>query len=263
MFKHSISIGLLVTLAAASPALALGTLKVKFTTDPTWSNAPLNPSQPSCKSITTIDAPPGGNQFPDDSIVTRFTGNVRAQIVGGASTQPLGGVLRRATLSQQEAAGTGLPGGFNDWPNPGVPGELTGMMWPFRDQMNFATTQTIIPGGFDNSFRNGDQTSFGIFGIEGAQEVATYGRRFNTGNGITTSMQLFSFEFEAFDFTPRTIRVTFEPGVVEVTAPDGSVFRDIEFQGGTTDIMIVPGPGAGVVVFGSIGIAAMRRRRRS
>lgn len=251
----------LVTLSAAAvPALALGTLRVKFTSDPTWSNAPLNPSEPVCKSITTIDAPPGGNQFPNDSIVSRFSGGVRTAVVGGASTQPTGLAVRRATLTQQEAAGTGYPGGFNSWPNPGVPGELTGMMWPFRDFMNFASTHTVIPGGFDNSPRNGDLTNFGIFGIDGAQDVASYGRRFNTGNGITGEMQTFLLEFEATDFTPRTIRVTFEPGLIEVTTPAGDVIRDIEFQGASMDIQIVPTPSAAALLAFGAALAARRRR---
>ena len=253
-----------VVLGGATPSLALGTLMVKFSTDPTWSNAPLSQNAAACKSNITVTSPPGGNQFPLDSIVTRFSGNVRAQLLGGASTAPIGGVLRRATLTQQEAAGTGLPGGFNGWPNPGVPGELTGMMWPMRDFLNFSSTQTIIPGGFDNSPRNGGESPgpTAILGIDGAQDVARYGRRTNIGNGITSPMNVFQLEFEATDFTPRTIRVTFEPGVVEVTAPNGTVFRDIVFEGGFTDIQIVPGPGAAglMVIAGALG---MTRRRRS
>lgn len=248
---------------ASSSSFAIGTIRVHFGMDPTWMNTPLSQNDPSCKSTIDVSSPPGGNQYPDDSIVTRFTGNVRAQLVGGASTSALGGVLRRGTLTQQQAAGTGLPGGFNGWPNPGVPGELTGMMWPMRDFMNFPTGNTIIPGGFDNSELNGgpNPAPNAILNISGGQDVARYGRRSNIGNGVSSDMNLFLLEFVATDFTPRTIRVTFEPGIIEVTAPDGTVFRDITFLGASTDIVIVPGPGA-AAVFACAGAAALRRRRR-
>lgn len=246
----------------ANSVYAFGTMRVIFGTDPTWTNNPLSPTTPSCKSSLEVETTPGGgNQFPPDSSLTRFTGGIRAFVLGN-ETAPLGGFIRRGTLSQQEAAGTGFLGGFSDWPNPGVPGELTGMMWPMRDFMNFATTQTIIPGGFDNSERNGGPNAGGssILGIDGRQDWQRYGLRSNIGNGIDAPMNVFQVEFTATDFTtPRTIRIQFDPGVVEVTSPSGEVFRDIQFLGGFTDIVVPAPSGAALLMIG--GVLAARRRR--
>lgn len=249
---------------AVYSATGAAIVKPVFPPDPLWQNQLLTPDMPSCKSPVQIE-PGAPSQYPDDSVLVRIRGTFRAETVPGSgiggSTPAVGGFLTRGGLDASQSGGVGLPGGFTA--PPPSPGALTGVMWPFRDEMNFATSPNpAIPGGNDAHPSNGTLATNGlaILNVDAAQDYAMYGTRLNPGSGATSPISFFLLMFTCTDFTtPRTIRLRFDATAAEVRLPNGQIDRDITFGEGYGYI-VIPAPGAGVLL-GLVGVMAARRRR--
>ncbi|MBY0310576.1 MAG: hypothetical protein K2W85_00750 [Phycisphaerales bacterium] len=256
----------------ASPSHAIiGLLGVKCKNASTTSSS-------SAKGITTtINAPGSDGQNP--FAIKAFNGFIAIIPVSGNTA---GVQVRSGLLTSQEAYGEGLP---NSSGPPSFAGPYTGLMWPFRDIYERASTGGnandvgkvfVSPSRFAISASLTDASPFLGYAVGGPTETQIPGAdgsvnrllRGVPGNGVVpiagpeSGAGIFSFDIDVGSLGPTDFDISFI-GTIDVVlqSNDGS-FRQL--NGVAVDAtpvrVTIPAPSA-VLPLAAMGLLATRRRR--
>ena len=226
----------------------------------------IDPSDPNCDG-TGVGMGDSPGLLPSDSRLMSFQINIAAVVTSGGLNGSLGGYLHGAVLNAAQTYGAGFTGGFSNWPDvgqagiPGAQGDFTGLNFPFRDYLNSPEFSPYIPGGYDAENDNGVRSTDGsqimsIFGRQNSQ----YGLRGNPGFGLTDAINLYSFEFTATDFTPRTITISLTGGSAVYESVSTGQMYTVPIESSSEDMMIIPAAPTGAGLAVGIGILGRRRR---